>query len=80
MEKDQMLAALQEMESHPAWRLFQDHLELLCKRKEVEKCQALRVNNPFEAARKQFEIDGIILAVKSLHNLITSLSPEAEEK
>ena len=79
MEADYKIQALQEMESHPAWGLYQAHLEQLCKRKELEKSVALRANNPFEATRKQFEIDGITLAVKSLNNLISSLSPKAEQ-
>ena len=79
MEKDLQVQLLQEMEAHPAWKLYQDHLELLCRRKEVEKSVALRSNNPFEATRRQFEIDGLTLSVKSLSNLITSLSPQAEK-
>ena len=78
MERDLKVQLLQEWEGHPAQRLYQDHLELLCKRKEVEKAAALRSNNAFEAAKKQFEIDGINLAVKSLTNLMASLSQKTE--
>ena len=78
MEKDLQVQQLLEMASLPAWKLYLGHSELLCKRKEVEKSVALRSNNPFEAMRKQFEIDGINLSVRSLDNLITSLSPQAE--
>ena len=78
MERDLKVQLLQEWEGHPAQKLYQAHLEALCKRKEVEKAVALRANNPFEAMRKQFEIDGLTLAVKSLTNLIASLSQKAE--
>ena len=78
MEKDLKVQLLQEWEGHRAWKLYQDHLDQLCKRKEVEKAVALRRNNAFEASRYQFEIDGINLAVKSLSNLIASLSQKTE--
>ena len=78
MERDLKAQLLTEWEAHPAHRLFLDHLEQLCKRKEVEKSGALRRNLAFEAQKQQFEIDGINLAVKSLSNLIASLSQKAE--
>ena len=74
MEKDLQVQLLQEMADHPAWPLYQAHLEALCRRKEVEKAAALRSNNAFTAAQKQFEIDGINFAMKSLNQLINSLT------
>ena len=79
MERDLKVQLLQELEGHQAWKLYQDHLEWLCKIKEREKSVALRANNAFEAAKKQFEIDGINLAVTSLSKLIISLSPKTEQ-
>ena len=73
MEKDLMIQVLQEMESHPAWKLYLAHLDKLCRIREVEKSQALRSEHPFQAARKQFEIDGIELSKKGLDVLITGL-------
>lgn len=78
MEADLQAQLLQEMAEQPAWRLYQGHLAELCKRKELEKSAALRRNEPHEAISKQFEIDGINLAVKSLSNLINSLTPKAD--
>ena len=78
MEKDFKIQALQEMEGHPAWELYQAHLEQLCRIKEVEKSQHLRVNRLFDAAMKQSEIDGINLARKSITSLISSLSEKTE--
>lgn len=78
MEKDLKVQLLQEMEGHPAWKLFQDHLEALCKLKDREKAAALRRKDLDDAYGFQKEIDGIILAGKSLNNLISSLSQKAE--
>ena len=79
MEKDLMIQVLQEMEGHPAWKLYQDHLDRLCRIKEVEKSKALRSNNPFEASKAQFEIDGIQLAAKGLTILLSGLTAEQPE-
>lgn len=78
MERQLQVQLLKEMENHPAWQLYQAHLELLCKRKEVEKAVALRSNEIHRAIKLQSEIDGINLSVKSLNNIITSLSPQVE--
>ena len=79
MELDFQLQALQEMEIHPAWALFREHLDRLCRLREVEKSKALRSNDSFTASKKQFEIDGITLAAESLKKMIISLSPETEK-
>ena len=79
MEKDSMIQVLQEMESHPAWRLYQDHLDKLCRTREVEKSRALRSNDSFKSMKNQFEIDGIELAKRGLNILITDLTkPQVE--
>ena len=69
---------LKEMENHPAWRLYLDHLEELCRRKEVEKALALRGNELHRAILRQAEIDGIIIATRSLTNLINGFKAEPE--
>ena len=76
VEKDLKIQALQEMEGHPAWKLYQDHLDRLCRIKEVEKSKALRSDNPFEANKAQFEIDGIQLASKGITALLSGLQTE----
>lgn len=78
METDLKAQLLQEMAGHPAWQLFQAHLDRLCRQKEQVKSEALRRNQAFEAMKEQFEIDGITLAVKSLTKLIASLSQQTE--
>ena len=78
MEQDYKIQVLQEMENHPAWKLYQDHLDKLCRIKEVEKSKALRQDKAFEASARQHEIDGINLVVKSIFNKISSLSPKTE--
>ena len=78
MERQEKAQLLRAMEGLPAWRLYQAHLEELCRRKEVEKSLALRGNDSFKSMKLQFEIDGINLSVKSLNNLATSLSQQVE--
>jgi hypothetical protein len=78
MERDEKIQALQEMESHPAWRLYQAHLEQLCRLREVVKSEALRVGDNFKATKSQHEIDGINLAVRSVSSLILNLSPKVD--
>ena len=70
MESDLKAQLLRELEAHPAWKLYQAHLQELCKRKQVEVSLALRANRHFEASKAQFETDGIILALTSLNKLL----------
>ena len=78
-EKDLKIQLLRELEDLPAWRLYQAHLEGLCRRKEVVKSAAVRSGNQLASVQQQFEIDGIRLAVSELSKYLTSLtSPQTE--
>ena len=79
METDLKAQLLKELEDHPAWRLFRDHLQELCRRKEVVKSRAVRIDDRIQAMQQQFEIDGINLVVSELPKLITSLSSQKAE-
>ena len=78
IEEDLKAQLLREMEEQQAWKLYQGHLASLCKIKEVEKSAALRRNEIHVAIQKQFEIDGINLAVTGLHKLINGFSPKPD--
>ena len=81
LDRESKILALREMESQTGWKLYQAHLRLLCRRKETVKAASLRADKSFEAAKQQFEIDGINLAVNELSKMITALkSPQGEEQ
>lgn len=75
MEKDQQVALLQDLETHPAWKLYLAHLERQCKIKDREKSLALRSNDGFKAMKAQFESDGLIQAMGSIPKLLAELNP-----
>ena len=80
MEADLQTQVLQEMADHPAWQLFQAHLDKLCRTKDRAKASALRRNDMFEATKEQFEIDGINMALKSMTTLMQSTPKETGDE
>lgn len=79
MDNQLAVQQIQELVGHPAWKLYQAHLDKLCRVREVEKAGCLRLGKHNEAVLKQGEIDGITLSAKSISSLITSLSPQTEQ-
>jgi hypothetical protein len=78
--KEDKLLALKELQTHPGWRIYQGHLESQWIKKEREKAQALRANNPFLATARQFEIDALKLAVNELEKVIDLSYSSAQEE